>query len=112
MAVMLIESILLTIRLFKMEKIAASRATKIPKITPVRYSSFTAFTMRYIPGIINNPKEMSNLSNLVFSNIGSKIDVKKVVVEKQIKAIETFEYLIDPKNETQCNATRTPINER
>ena len=93
-----------------MEKIVASKAPKIPKKTPVKYSNLTALTIKYIPGIINKPSKISDSLNFDFVIKGSKIEVKKVVVEKVIKAMETLEYLIEPKKQTQCIATKKPIN--
>ena len=95
-----------------MEKIQANKAPITPKITPVIYSNFTAFTIKYIPGIINKPSAISAILNFDFVIIGSKIEVKKVVVEKVIRAIETLEYLIEPKKQTQWMATKKPINIR
>lgn len=110
MAVMLTASIRLTIFLFIIEKIVANNAPMMPRIIPKIYSTFTALTTKYIPGMIKSPRAISYLLNLAFVIIGSNKDVKNVVVEKEIKAIDTLEYLIEPKKQTQCTATKTPIN--
>lgn len=100
-AVMLTASIRVTIFLFIIEKTVANNAPITPRTTPKIYSDFTAFTIKYIPGMINKPKPISYLLNFALVIIGSNKAVKKVVVEKQIKAIDTLEYLIEPKKQTQ-----------
>ena len=89
----------------KLTKNAELNPTAIPHIIETSVES----TISHMPGMIKSDKITSYIRKGRPVKIGSKKEVKRLVVAMQISAIEAFANLTAPKNVIQCTAIKTPI---
>ena len=90
------------------EKKLAAKADNRPKIMPVVYF-VSNLKIRYIPKIMNKPTRISPLEIFCFFINGSKMAMKSVTDDKQIRLTETLATLIEWKKNIQCRATMLPV---
>ena len=88
---MVLDAVRATCFLFKIEKIQLKKVQVRPSIIPVLYCG-SKWKMSIIPAMPIDPKSTSTGFIFLPVIMGSKIEVNKPAAERQVNAMDIFEY--------------------